>query len=484
MPNLSFENAQLNKLFPFHIVLDSALYIESASDAITKIFGEITSQYLSDLFLLEWSVSEPEALTADHLKTLITQPIKMYRVNSSALAFIADVEYFPSNGKFLITGTPYLHNTPETVNTRNTDDVYSESETSAKVLPPEIVNDSSNNRALLAEFASLRKLSAIAEDNINGIVLTDQEGKIQWANRAFEITTGYPLYEILGKRPRDILYGPESIYVPVNFVDENVKKKVPFTFQNIGYTKQNVKFWFEALVHPIIDKHNNIIGRFSSLRDVTQLKEKEKELEINHQLLNSALESSGYGVWIFEYKDGKLKLSDHCKRILGYRANDQLTIHSLKGMVNAEDLERSLQHIVPALSTLRPEFSTEWRIKCNDQTEKFFLVRGSITSWNEFGTPCRIVGTISDINDIKRKDIELEITAKRLSVLLENLNEAILLEDEDRKILLINQSFCQIFSIPLNPVQLIGTDCSNAAEQSKLLFRYPEEYVECQQTAT
>ena len=478
MANLSFKNAQLNKLFPFHIVLDPALYIESASDAITKIFGEITGQSFNDLFLLDRFVSESGALTADHLKTLITQPIKMYRASSSALAFIADVEYFPSNGKFLITGTPSLHNTPETVNIRNTDDMYSESETSAQVLPPEIVNESSNNRALLTEFASLRKLSAVAEDNINGIVLTDQEGKIQWANRAFEITTGYQQYEILGKRPRDILYGPESVFVPVNFVDENVKKKVPFTFQNIGYTKQNVKFWFEALVHPIIDKHNNIIGRFSSLRDITQLKEKEKELEINHQLLNSALESSGYGVWIFEYSDGTLKLSDQCKKILGYGTNDELTIRSLKAMINAEDLDRSLQNIVLALSTLRPEFSTEWRIKCKNTAEKYFLVKGSITSWNELGAPCRIVGTISDINDLKQKDIELELTAKRLSILLENLNEAILLEDEDRKILLINPSFCHIFSIPLSPAQLIGADCSNAAEQSKFLFRHPEEFVE------
>jgi PAS domain S-box-containing protein len=67
--------------------------------------------------------------------------------------------------------------------------------------------------------------------------------------------------------------------------------------------------------------------------------------------------------------------------------------------------------------------------------------------------------------------------AKRLAVLIGSLHEAVLLEDETRHMQLVNQAFCDMFGIPAPPEALIGMDCSQAAEQSKSLFRDPESFV-------
>jgi PAS domain S-box-containing protein len=67
--------------------------------------------------------------------------------------------------------------------------------------------------------------------------------------------------------------------------------------------------------------------------------------------------------------------------------------------------------------------------------------------------------------------------AHRLSVLIGSLREAVLLEDEHRRIELVNQAFCDLFSIPAPPMALIGADCSNAAETSKALFSDPDAFV-------
>lgn len=64
-----------------------------------------------------------------------------------------------------------------------------------------------------------------------------------------------------------------------------------------------------------------------------------------------------------------------------------------------------------------------------------------------------------------------------LEALLMNLNAGVLVENEDRKIIAINKMFCELFSIPVEPELLIGTDCSNSAEDSKSLFLDPEEFV-------
>ncbi len=75
-------------------------------------------------------------------------------------------------------------------------------------------------------------------------------------------------------------------------------------------------------------------------------------------------------------------------------------------------------------------------------------------------------------------------TAKRLreysstlEALLLNLNSGVLVENEERRIIAVNQAFCDLFSIPVSPESLIGTDCSNSAEESKSLFLEPDKFV-------
>lgn len=79
----------------------------------------------------------------------------------------------------------------------------------------------------------------------------------------------------------------------------------------------------------------------------------------------------------------------------------------------------------------------------------------------------------------KRKNAEEELlaTANRLSSLIINLQSGVLLENENRHIILTNQFFCDIFGIPVAPELLIGSDCTGSAEQSKHLFKTPDAFV-------
>ncbi len=67
-------------------------------------------------------------------------------------------------------------------------------------------------------------------------------------------------------------------------------------------------------------------------------------------------------------------------------------------------------------------------------------------------------------------------TLNLLKTLVANLQSAILMEDDKRKILFTNELFCSMFQIPVSPENMVGIDCSNAAEESKHLFKNPEEF--------
>ena len=62
----------------------------------------------------------------------------------------------------------------------------------------------------------------------------------------------------------------------------------------------------------------------------------------------------------------------------------------------------------------------------------------------------------------------------RLSGLVQSLVDALIFEDEHRRILLVNQAFCDLFAVPAPPEALKGYDCVKAAQESKHLFADPE----------
>lgn len=83
-----------------------------------------------------------------------------------------------------------------------------------------------------------------------------------------------------------------------------------------------------------------------------------------------------------------------------------------------------------------------------------------------------------NLRDRVKFEKQLLLSQTRLSSLISSLEYGLLLEDENRRIVLTNSKFCKLFQIPMNPMDLIGQDCSNAASQSKHLFNNPELFIE------
>jgi len=79
--------------------------------------------------------------------------------------------------------------------------------------------------------------------------------------------------------------------------------------------------------------------------------------------------------------------------------------------------------------------------------------------------------------EVLRTTAEIEAQKLRLSIILESLREGLLVEDQYRKITLVNQAFCDLFKIPMHPQALIGMDCAQNVEQSKNLFKDPKHFI-------
>ncbi|MBA4852680.1 PAS domain S-box protein [Emticicia sp. BO119] len=82
-----------------------------------------------------------------------------------------------------------------------------------------------------------------------------------------------------------------------------------------------------------------------------------------------------------------------------------------------------------------------------------------------------------DITEKKNTEDVLRTTQGRLAALITNLQKAVLVEDENRKVILVNQLFCDFFDIAATPEALIGTNYLESLEKVKFSFNDAEGFV-------
>ncbi len=85
----------------------------------------------------------------------------------------------------------------------------------------------------------------------------------------------------------------------------------------------------------------------------------------------------------------------------------------------------------------------------------------------------KLSGIARDITEKVNADKQKENWISRLLVLIENLQEGVLMEDENGKIVLVNRAFCDLFSVRLIPEDLIGKNYVNAHNHIKRVFEDP-----------
>lgn len=87
------------------------------------------------------------------------------------------------------------------------------------------------------------------------------------------------------------------------------------------------------------------------------------------------------------------------------------------------------------------------------------------------------IGICRDVTDRKAAADYLNRTTSRLSALIRNLQAGILVEDENRRVALVNQSFCDLFGVNRHPSDLLGVHCQDLAQQHLSAFAEPEQAI-------
>ena len=151
-------------------------------------------------------------------------------------------------------------------------------------------------RALQDSLGQKQRLALIAEQSSDAIIIHDLEGKISFWNDAASRMFGYGLSEIVGKSAK--LITPENAQLQIEQNLAIIKKRDRIdNIETQRVTKEGKLLDVYLSAAPLVDPSTNeVIGEICNIRDVTEIKLKEKvEVELDQnkrltQLVHARLE--------------------------------------------------------------------------------------------------------------------------------------------------------------------------------------------------
>ncbi|QIL75378.1 PAS domain S-box protein [Hymenobacter sp. HDW8] len=216
--------------------------------------------------------------------------------------------------------------------------------------------------------------------------------------------------------------------------------------------------WFQADCQPTATDAEGILYS-GIIQDISPLKEAEEAVQDSEQRWHLAIERFGDGAWEFNYQTGDEYFSNAYRTMLGYPNEDFPTgFHAWQNHVHPDDHVASMQASDAYLRGDLPIYSVERRLLCKNGEYKWVLTRGLITKRDANGAPLIMTGVHTDISAIKQANLAIEASTRRLSTTIANFQEGILIEDELRRVVLVNEAFCRMLNTQVMPEQLIGVE--------------------------
>lgn len=480
---VNFNAEQFNKLFPFYLILNNKLCILDYGNSLKKLCAIEEGMQFNRRF----TIIRPEITQFTFAELIeLQQQLFVFETNSTTgkVLFRGQIEYLEQQEAILIVATPWFSSIEQlkefglTIADFAIHDVFIDMLHVLKTQQITVNEIKELLHTINSQKNELQRLLLFTKETSNAIILADAEGKIQWVNNGFSKITGYTPQEAMGKKPGHLLQGKDSNPETIAYLRRQIEAGKPYECEILNYTKDKRPYWIKISGQPLFDRNGKIVNFFAIEEDVTGRKLAEQALIEAEQRWKFALEGSGDGMWDWNVKNNSVFFSEQWLTLLGLTPNN--AIHSLKEwekLIHPDDVWKFKNKTEAYLNGASGFYETEYRIQCCEKKYKWFLDRGMVVERDAKQQPCRVIGTCTDITRQKQTEEELSTYAQRFSTLIQNLQTGILVEDETRHIVLTNKEFCAMFGIPVSPEHLIGSDCSNAAEQSKGMFKNPEQFV-------
>lgn len=138
------------------------------------------------------------------------------------------------------------------------------------------------NAILESTNKTLQKLSIVARETLNVVVIYERDGEIEWANESFGTIYKQSLEQYTDKYGNTVysLYPNKDIEEKIK---EGIQSKMSITFEYCRLLNEKDELWTQTTLTPIVNEKDEIEKLVSIDTDITSLKKVESELRKQKQ---------------------------------------------------------------------------------------------------------------------------------------------------------------------------------------------------------
>ena len=138
------------------------------------------------------------------------------------------------------------------------------------------ITDSRNKLAIINK--ELNKLSLVASKTDNAVVITDENGVIEWVNDGFTRITGYQFYDSINQSLQTFLSGPDTEKENLEKVQNSMREFKFSDSELLRYRKDGTTVWMHDSITPISDSEKNSRKFIFIMSDINERKKAEIQL--------------------------------------------------------------------------------------------------------------------------------------------------------------------------------------------------------------
>jgi PAS domain S-box-containing protein len=245
----------------------------------------------------------------------------------------------------------------------------------------------------------VRKLLQAVEQSANSILITDTRGLITYVNPAFEKTYGHSRDSVLGQTPRFLKSGEHDR----SFYEQFWKKLLggeSVRQEFVNRKKNGELVTVEAVVSPVFDARQKLVGYIGVQDDVTERKRAQRALQESEERFRRAFSASPVGMTISESATGLiLDANERFARMLGYSRDELIGRTSLGLGIWADPNER--ERVVEAVESSLPvrEFHARFRTKTGDIRDVLDSVEPLL-----MGSKRVLLSAFQDVTDLRKSE--------------------------------------------------------------------------------
>jgi PAS domain S-box-containing protein len=265
------------------------------------------------------------------------------------------------------------------------------------------------------------RLSRVASQTTNAVIVTDTEGKIEWVNDGFIRLTGYEHNEVKGRRPGDFLQGPETDPEVIAYIVQSLVRKESFSVDVLNYSKSGEAYWVRINCNPIYSANGVHEGFIAIEVDITGEKKDAEKIRNNERRLGAIIEGTNIGTWEWYVQTGETTFNERWAEIVGYSLSElePVNIETWMNLAHPEDLENSAALLEQHFSGQSDYYDCKARMRHKEGHWVWVHDRGRVLEWDQDKKPVFMSGTHADISEQMQAEYALRENEARLRSLFE-----------------------------------------------------------------